>query len=1035
MDNIEITPPKRGLISRPQAMPGITTALAIGLAGGGFAVPTAAQFFIAKLIVSTVISIGISAISSALTKKPKPPASSNFTQQLRDRTVTARQPIAPRRIIYGESRVGGVYTFIHTTGNANEFLSLVITISGHEINSVSGLFFDGNEVQTAFATRWGTNKYFDDTEPSFFYETGEVVFRNGTYYQRTSVPYSGGDHGQHPEDTPLLWTHVPSYTDDQLFVVDAFRDFVYMEINFGTVDQDAFSGLITEAPDKWTAKHRQRGCAGVYIRLKYNADKFPNGIPAITFGVLGKNNIFDPRTSTSGYTNNAALCTADYIALNPFGLEAAYSTEILDADLIEAANICEEQVALAGGGTENRYEANGTLETDATPFENIQSLTGAMAGAVITQGKLWTIRAGAYRAPEIPALTESEFVGPIDTQTLTTRAKSFNGVKGVFSSPDNNWQPDDFPAIQVQAYVDADNGEEVWGEITLPLTSSVAMSQRIARIMLELARRQINVVVPAMMTAYQLQPYDTVPLTIERYGWTDKTFRVENMQLVLDRTWSVRLAVQEIDANAYAWSSTDEGVYQAAPTTTLPGSFETTPPGLTVTDEVAATPTGGAVTNLIATIQPASDVFVNEFEVQFKLSTEADTEYKIMGRGSGTIYQTANVVDGNTYDVRARSISIIGVKSDFSAIRSHTIVGQTELPPDVTGFSINIVDGAANLSWLPVDVVDLSHYRIKHSSALSGATWSSAITLIDRVGKPSTSVAVPALVGTYLIKAVDFGTNGDGSNGRESQNETLIISNVEALRTFNAIESAQEEPAFNGTKTDVIVDSGELKLAYDDFFIRPDFFDPSDFFLGTSGFIDEGFYTFTDFIDLGAIFTSRVTANISATGENQSVDFFDPPDFFDPSDFFGVDDKWRAELQVRTTDDDTTGSPVWSAWGAFVTGDYSARGYDFRVKLNSDEFGVTPIVSILGINIDMPDENRAGDDLVATASGITVTFAPAYNALKGVAISAQGLATGDYYDITNKSATGFDIEFFDSSDVSIQRTFDYVAVGYGRLET
>ena len=971
MDDLTVIPPKRGLISAPQAEP-VSTALAIGLAGGGFAVPTAAQFFIAKLIVSTVVSIGISAISSALTKKPKPPASSNFTRQLRDRTLTARQPIAPRRIIYGESRVGGVYTFIHTTGDANEFLNLVVTLSGHEINSVTGLFFDGIE-----------------------------------------VPLDGNGDA----------------TGD-------FAGFVHMETNLGTADQAAFPGLVAEAPDKWTANDRQRGCAGVYVRLKYDADKFPNGIPALTFGVLGKNDIFDPRTSTSGYTNNAALCTADYIALNPFGLEAAYSTEILDADLIEAANICEEQVALAEGGTENRYEANGTLETDATPFENLQSLTGSMAGAVITQGKLWTIRAGAYRAPELSALTEGDFIGPIDTQTLTTRAKSFNGVKGVFSSPDNEWQPDDFPAVQVQAYVDADNGQEVWGEITLPLTSSVAMSQRIARIMLELARRQINVVVPAMMTAYQLQPYDTVPLTIERYGWTDKTFRVENLQLVLDKAWSVRLAVQEIDANAYAWSSTDEGVYEAAPRTTLPGSFDTTPPGLMVTDEVVPTPTGGATTNLIATVQPASDVFVNEFEVQFKLSTEADTEYVIMGRGAGTIFQTANVVDGETYDVRVRSISIIGVKSDFSAPRQHTVIGQTELPPDVTGFTISIVDGAANLSWLPVDVVDLSHYRIKHSSVLTGATWSSAITLVDRVGKPSTSVAVPALVGTYLIKAVDYGVSGDGSDGRESENPALIVSNVEALRTFNAVEAVQEDPGFLGVKDNTIVVGSNLQLGYQsDLFARSDYFEVSDFFLDPDGFFSEGFYTFENIVDLGDIYTSRVTASITVFGEDQNEDLFSRPDYFGVADFFGVDaSQWDVELQIRTTDDAAASPIIWTDWQTFVTGDYSAEGLDFRVKLISNEFGVTPIVTGLGVVVDMPDEIRAEQDLTVTVAGLTITFSPAFRALKGLAISAQGLQTGDYYTITNKSAIGFDIDFFDSSDVAIQRTFDYVGSGYGRLE-
>jgi hypothetical protein len=96
--------------------------------------------------VSVAISALVGAVTGSLTKKPKPPSGSNFSQQLRDRTITARQTIEPRRFIYGNVRVGGTFTFIHTTGNNNEFLNTVITISAHQIEAIDGLFFDGVEV-------------------------------------------------------------------------------------------------------------------------------------------------------------------------------------------------------------------------------------------------------------------------------------------------------------------------------------------------------------------------------------------------------------------------------------------------------------------------------------------------------------------------------------------------------------------------------------------------------------------------------------------------------------------------------------------------------------------------------------------------------------------------------------------------------------------------------------------------------------------------------------------------------------------------
>lgn len=1034
-------------------------------------------------ITYAVVAVGISAVtsklSSLLVKKPKSPSASSFTQSLQERTITARQPIAPRRIVYGNIRVGGVYTFIHTTGSSNEYLNTVITLTGHQIEAIDAIYFDGEEVPFVFAEEWAAEDYPE----------GDVVASNDTYYTRTATAYplqdvvvdsppsapalwtlttfdnsvlnwvaqsyatgektnvateiSGGETdtyirtatayptennvSQEPSTEPTLWTETPDYESTSVTITGDYAGFVYAEFNLGTDDQMAFPGLVEEAPDKWTENHRQRGCASVYLKLKYSSDKFPNGLPTITFLIRGKNDIYDPRTDTNGYTNNAALCVADYIALPKIGLEAEYTTEILIDDLIEAANICEEQVELIEGGFENRYEANGSIDTDATPYENLTSLVGSMAGVAVTQGKLWTIRAGAYRAPEIAALTDGDFVGGIDLQTLTSRVESFNGVKGVFTSPNNSWQPDDFPAVSVSQYVADDGGEEVWSEITLPMTTSVSAAQRIARLMLELQRRQISVTVPVKTIAYQLQPYDTVELTIDRYGWDAKTFQVKNLELIIDKAWSVRLDLQEIDAAAFAWSTTDESVYNAAPTTNLPSAFEVSSPGITVTDTIVPTPTGGAATNLVVTIQPPNDVFVDRFETEFKTST--DSEWSAMPSGPSLIVSTANVEDGLTYDVRSRSVNNAGVRSSFSDIKQRTVIGQTALPPDVTNFAINIIDGSADLAWSPVNVVDLSHYRIKFAPTLTGATWASSTLLVDKVGKPATSITVPALVGTYLIKAVDFGE-------RESENPTLVVSNVQALRTFNAVEELIEDPTFLGVKDNTIVTGSDLRLAYgDDVFARTDFFEVSDFFFGTSGYVSEGFYYFDDTIELGTVYTSRVTANVVATGENGSVDVFTRPDFFGVDDFFGATpSQWGAVLQIRTTDDDSSSSPVtWSEWSPFVTGDYSARDIQFRIRLTSNEFGVTPIVSELSVRVDMPDETRADNDLVVTTGGLGVTFNPSFRSLKGVGISSQGLQTGDYYNITSKSENGFTIQFFDSADIPVQRTMDYVAVGYGRV--
>ena len=127
---------------------------------------------------------------------------------------------------------------------------------------------------------------------------------------------------------------------------------------------------MAESEAGWTAQHRLRGVAYLYARLDFDRDAFPNGIPTITALVSGKK-VFDPRTSTTAFSANAALCIRDYLTDTRYGLGAA-SSEINNTSFTTAANLCDENVTLSGGGTEKRYEFHGTIESSSQPKQTIQ---------------------------------------------------------------------------------------------------------------------------------------------------------------------------------------------------------------------------------------------------------------------------------------------------------------------------------------------------------------------------------------------------------------------------------------------------------------------------------------------------------------------------------------------------------------------------------------------------------------------------------------------------------------------------------------
>lgn len=123
-------------------------------------------------------------------------------------------------------------------------------------------------------------------------------------------------------------------------------------------------------------------------------------------------------------------------------------------------------------------------------------------------------------------------------------------------------------------------------------------------------------------------------------------------------------------------------------------------------------------------------------------------------------------------------------------------------PRDVTGFRISYnPNGTSTLSWNP-EVVDpdMSHYVIRHSSAVINAAWANSQILIDKVPANITSYTVPSLPGTYLIKAVDF-------SGFESTNAIGVVAQ-DTIASNVVLTLDEASTGFQGSKLNCYVDAG-----------------------------------------------------------------------------------------------------------------------------------------------------------------------------------------------------------------------------------
>lgn len=704
---------------------------------------------IVKMVIGTVISFALSAVSSALVKKPKAP---DFSRSAVDRTVTVRQPLTPWRAVYGEARVGGAITFLHTT-NGNNHLHLVITLCGHEVDSIGDI-------------------YLDD----------EIVPLDG----------NGNATGR-------------------------FAGYVRVKKALGTANQAAHADLIAEAGDKWTADHRQRGHANLYIRLAWNQDLFANGIPNITAVVKGKK-VYDPRTATTAWSNNAALCIADYLTDAVRGVGVSYVTGIDETDLIAAANACDENVTLAGGGTEARYACNGSFETAEKPRDIVGKLLTSMHGRAIRAQGRWSIAAGVYSSPAI-TLTESDLRGPLRVSSRLSRRDVFNGAKGVYVSPTDNWQPTDFPAIAPTSYLTEDGGQRVWKDIELPFTTSVSMAQRLARVELRKVRQQITVSAQCKLGAYRLAVGDTVGLTNARMGWNSKAFEVTDVRLALvdeggGPALGVDLSLRETASSIYDWTIADEVEVDPAPDTDLPNPFDVAKPtALTLSSgdaDLLLLGEGSVISRIRAAWTAAADARAVSYEVQWKKAADATWSSAVVG--AATEFYVSPAEDGAAYDVRVRSISGLGVRSDWELVAGHVVVGKSEPPPRPDSFTVvRLADGTRRFSWtqspLPADVRAGGGWRIRYLTGTS-TDWSAMVPLHEGLltASPWEINELDAGTWSFGIKTVD-------SSGNESTLARFVTVALGLPRLRDVIlQQLEHQDGWPGTKTNCFLDdNGALR--------------------------------------------------------------------------------------------------------------------------------------------------------------------------------------------------------------------------------
>ena len=479
---------------------------------------------------------------------------------------------------------------------------------------------------------------------------------------------------------------------------------------------------------------------------------------------------------------------------------------------------------------------------------------------------------------------------------------------------------------------------------------------------------------------------------------------------------------------------------------------------------------GRSVQNIaVASWSRGIDAETFGFEVRYKLGDGSYFTQQL----TDVLFEVGGIPAGSTLTFEVRAIGVPPVNRKSSWVVSQITAPTSGLDPDNSSQGFlpptpqNVtVQATGNdqviLRWQTFGYAgndDELIAIIRHASQVDGTgEWANS-TLLRRVEARTDYAVLPLLEGEYLVKFED--TNGQRSLSAGS----AIIDLPDPLPRL-IIEQRREDqdvPPFQGEKVgsfyseeyDGLVLDGDATI--DEVPGSPlggiDELTTLDFF-GQQ--LLSGEYYFRHVLDLGGVFSVVFQRTLTSRGLYPKDTVDDRNELLDRwSDFDGdLPDDTTADIYFRTSDQATAqagflledsdsllledGSLTelesdlnFGAWTPMESGRYTGRQFQFKVELTALHSDQTPIVDELGYTMQLESRTESSTTIASGAGAKAVTFASAFYQTPNIGITASNLSTGEYYEITSASRTGFTITFYNSSAAAVDRDFQYQAVGFG----
>ncbi len=466
----------------------------------------------------------------------------------------------------------------------------------------------------------------------------------------------------------------------------------------------------------WTNNHRGDGQASISYwasagSIKVQQTWFPYGPPMLSVeaDMALCWDFRDPAQkpddpATWKWTRNSAIIIAWHLCFNEFGYGLDYRKALLPVlDLWkEEADVCDEAVPLATGGTEPRYQCNGTDTTENGPKAGLNAMLATCDGHLVQRGdgaRILTV--GKFRESRCAVLTDRDIVGH-SIQYDVLFEEEVNRLVPKFTYPAIDYATSDTDFFEdTDAQLDAGRilAEEAEYQWCHRWRQARRLGIRDWRRLREKVKGSLDVRLSGINAVYARWVRLDTPIRLPRLNGQ----LVENRRSVVALTrGGFTMDVIKHPENIDAWvPETDEG--QQPPVPLAPARARIVTPVLNL---LQAQSNNGSVFLRVVIIDP-QDASLTPV-IRYRMADGGggvpgswiEQQYQDAARSGGYINLTTGAVPADTLlQVGVAFMSSGGSYSDFSPTEDIRSTADTVAPGAVSGVSVTPASGATKFEW------------------------------------------------------------------------------------------------------------------------------------------------------------------------------------------------------------------------------------------------------------------------------------------------------------------------------------------------